>query len=149
MPVPFTCPHCGHQTLVHEQYVGQSGPCAGCGQTITVAMPGSTSPFGPGAQPPAYPLPAYQPIGENALVRMLLPVGRSGWAIAAGYFGLFAVLFLPAPIALVLGILAVRDIRKHPERHGMGRAVFGLVMGILFTIALVVFLCMGALNGFR
>jgi hypothetical protein len=59
------------------------------------------------------------------------------------------VLFLPAPIALVLGIVAVRDIKKHPERHGMGRAVFGLVMGILFTIALVVFLCMGALNGFR
>ena len=33
----------------------------------------------------------------------VLPVGRSGWAIAAGFFGLFAVLFLPAPIALVPG----------------------------------------------
>jgi len=30
-------------------------------------------------------------------------VGRSLWAIAAGYFGLFAMLFFPAPFALVLG----------------------------------------------
>ena len=149
MPVPFTCPNCGHQTLVLEQYVGQSGPCgldAGkpspsrCPERHRLSAPGQT---------PTYPVPGYQPIGENALVRMLLPVGRSGWAIAAGYFGLFAVLFLPAPIALVLGIVAVRDIRKHPDRHGMGRAIFGLVMGILFTIPLVVGLCVGALNGFR
>jgi hypothetical protein len=26
--------------------------------------------------------------------------------------------------------VAVRDIKKHPERHGMGRAIFGLVMGM-------------------
>jgi uncharacterized membrane protein len=31
----------------------------------------------------------------------------------------------------------------------MGRAIFGLVMGILFTIPLVVGLCVGALKGFR
>ena len=36
-------------------------------------------------------------------------------------------------MALVLGILAIRDLKKHPEKHGMGRAVFGLVMGILFS----------------
>jgi hypothetical protein len=147
MPVPFACPHCGRQTLVPEQYVGQSGPCAGCGQMITVALPGS--PFGPGSQGPTYPSPGNRPIEEDALVRMLIPVGRSGWAIAAGYFGLFAVLFVPAPIALILGIVAIRDIKKHPNRHGMGRAIFGLIMGILFTTALVLALCVGAINGFR
>jgi len=36
MPIPFTCPHCGHQTDVDEQYAGQTGPCALCGRTITV-----------------------------------------------------------------------------------------------------------------
>jgi hypothetical protein len=80
---------------------------------------------------------AFQPLGENAGIRMLLPVGRSAWAIAAGYAGLFAVLFFPAPIALILGIIAIYDIKRHPERHGMGRAIFGLAMGILFTIGLV------------
>jgi hypothetical protein len=75
--------------------------------------------------------------GDSAAMRMLLPVGRSGLAIAAGYAGLFAFLILPAPIALVLGILAVIDLRKNPEKHGMGRAVFGLVIGALGTALLV------------
>jgi hypothetical protein len=77
-----------------------------------------------------------QKIGDDAMMRALLPVGRSGWAIAAGYLGLFAILLLPAPFALLAGILAVRDIRRHPDRHGMGRAIFGIVMGILGCVAL-------------
>ncbi len=36
MPISFTCPHCGLQTTVAEQYAGQSGPCAGCGKTVTI-----------------------------------------------------------------------------------------------------------------
>ena len=71
-------------------------------------------------------------------MRMLLPVGRSGWAIAAGYAGLFAVLIFPAPIALVLSIVAIIHIRRHPDKHGMGRAIFGLIMGALFTLLLLV-----------
>jgi hypothetical protein len=75
-------------------------------------------------------------------MRLLLPVGRSGWAIAAGYFGLISVLVVPAPIALILSIIAIRDIRKskntpHPK-HGSGRAIFGAVMGTLFTVILIV-----------
>ncbi len=76
------------------------------------------------------------PLGEDAGMRWLLPVGRSGWAIAAGYLGLLSVLLLPAPIALVLSILAVWDIRNHPHRHGMGRAIFGMVMGTLGSVGL-------------
>ena len=41
MPIPFTCPHCGHQTNVADQYAGQTGPCASCGKTITVPVLGS------------------------------------------------------------------------------------------------------------
>jgi hypothetical protein len=44
---------------------------------------------------------------------------------------------VPAPFALLTGILAVVDIRKHSEKHGMGRAVFGIVMGALGTIGLM------------
>ena len=36
MPVNFTCPHCGAQTLVADQFVGRTGACASCGQPITV-----------------------------------------------------------------------------------------------------------------
>jgi hypothetical protein len=37
--------------------------------------------------------------------------------------------------------MAVRDIRRNPKAHGMGRAIFGIVMGALGTalLALIVF----------
>ena len=40
MPISFTCPHCGTQTNVADQYAGQSGPCARCGKIISVPAPG-------------------------------------------------------------------------------------------------------------
>ncbi len=58
-----------------------------------------------------------------------------GWslrAIAAGYVGLFSVLLVPAPLA-ILGVVAIVDIRRHPKKHGMGRAIFAIVMGVLCT----------------
>jgi hypothetical protein len=82
-------------------------------------------------------------LGDSAAMRMLLPVGRSGLAIAAGYAGLFALLVVPAPIALVLGILAVVDIRRNPKKHGMGRAVFAIVMGAAGTGLLLWLLVLG------
>ena len=99
----------------------------------------------PGMMPPG----PVESLGENAGMRLLLPGGRSFWAIAAGYAGLFAVLFLPAPIALILGIIAIYDIKTHPKRHGMGRAIFGVVMGAIFTVLLILAVICGAMKGFR
>lgn len=73
----------------------------------------------------------------------VLPTGRSGLAIAAGYTGFFAFLVAPAPVALVLGILAVIDIKHHPEKQGMGRALFGLITGALGTLVLVAIIIYG------
>lgn len=73
---------------------------------------------------------------EKAL-KNVLPIGRSGLAVAAGYVGLFCITILPSPIAVVLGIFALRDIKKHPQKLGTGRAIFGLIMGIIGTIILV------------
>jgi Domain of unknown function (DUF4190) len=75
-------------------------------------------------------------IGQDAGMRMLLPVGLTGWAIASGYLGLISVLLIPAPFALLTGILAIITIRRNPKKHGMGRAIFGIIMGTIFTIAL-------------
>lgn len=80
-------------------------------------------------------------IGQDAGMRMLLPVGLTGWAIASGYLGLISVLIIPAPFAILTGILAIRDMRRNPKKHGMGRAIFGIVMGTLFTVPAVLFLC--------
>ena len=94
------------------------------------------------ASPPP-PLPQVSPtggIGDDAGMRMLLPVGRSAWAIAAGYFGLFSFILIPAPISIIISLIAIRDIRRSKltakVKHGMGRAIFGLLMGILGTLVL-------------
>jgi hypothetical protein len=76
-------------------------------------------------------------IGQDPWMRILLPVGRSGYAIAAGYLGLLSLVIYPAPLALVFGILAVRHIKRDPTKHGMGRAVFGIIMGIIGTALLL------------
>jgi hypothetical protein len=76
-------------------------------------------------------------IGDDAGIRMLLPVGRSGWAIASGYLGLISVLLIPAPFAIVTGILAIREMHHNPKKHGMGRAIFGIVMGAICTAVLL------------
>jgi hypothetical protein len=76
-------------------------------------------------------------LGDDPALRLLLPVGRSGWAIAAGYLGLISVLCFPAPLALLFGILALREMRRNPRKHGLGRAIFGIVMGVLGTLGLI------------
>jgi hypothetical protein len=104
-----------------------------------VTIPGLV-PQQPVAMPPAqspYAAPPRPPQDDDPVMRMLLPVGRSGWAIAAGYLGLLSLLGVFAPFALITGILAVRDIRQHPEKHGLGRAWFGIIMGALLSIVLV------------
>lgn len=74
-------------------------------------------------------------VGEpDAVMRMLLPVGRSGYAIAAGYLGLVSLLVIPAPLAIIFGILAILDIKKNTHKHGMGRAIFGIITGSFFTL---------------
>ncbi len=88
--------------------------------------------------------PAYPDIGQNVAVRMLLPVGRSIWAIMAGYLGLLSLLIIPAPFAVVVSIIAIIDIRKsrtaESPKHGMGRAIFGLIMGTLVTLLILVWI---------
>ncbi len=105
------CPHCS------KEIDTKAVLCIHCGRMITVAE------------------------NPGAVARALLPVGRSGYAIAAGYLALFSIMVAPAPLALVFGVLAYRDIKKNPHKHGMGRAWFGIIMGLLGTgvIAWVIF----------
>lgn len=94
----------------------------------------------------ASPMPPSDDVGQNAGMRMLLPVGRSGWAIAAGYLGLLSILMVPAPFAIICGIIAIIHMKRNPRVHGMGRAIFGIVMGLL-GCGLAVFVIIGALVG--
>jgi hypothetical protein len=68
---------------------------------------------------------------------MLLPVGRSPLSIVAGYVGLLSILLVFAPVALALGILALRQLQRTPGLYGRGRAIFAIVMGGVFTVVLI------------
>jgi hypothetical protein len=88
------------------------------------------------ATSPAVASPGVPSGDENAVLHWVVPTGRSGLAIAAGYAGLFALVIFPAPLALLLGVLALRDISRHGKK-GKGRAWFGLVTGAVGTALLL------------
>jgi len=78
MPIPFTCPHCGLQTNVADEYAGQSGPCAGCGKTITVPPRMQA----PGYAPPAPPSKRSMSVGLIVLLVVVAFFFCSGIPIA-------------------------------------------------------------------
>jgi hypothetical protein len=68
MPIPFSCPRCGHSTLVDDRYAGQTGPCAKCGAQITVPSPRTApnpGPAQPSQSPPSYPQAGYPQAGYS------------------------------------------------------------------------------------
>ncbi|MGA2036154.1 MAG: DUF2510 domain-containing protein [Acidimicrobiales bacterium] len=92
-----------------------------------------TSALGP--SPEGYPSGRLDP--SNATTRMLIPIGRTPLSIVAGYVALCSILLAPAPVALILGICALVQLNHLPGAYGRGRAIFAIVMGGLFTVALV------------
>jgi prepilin-type processing-associated H-X9-DG protein len=97
MPIAFTCPHCGRQTTVADQYAGQSGPCAGCGQLITI--PGTPAGVVQTVLPPA---PGRAP--------------TSGWVIALVVVGAILGLCVCGGVPLLLP--AVQKTREAGARAG-------------------------------
>ncbi|HTR52688.1 MAG TPA: DUF4190 domain-containing protein [Kofleriaceae bacterium] len=80
------------------------------------------------------------PAGDEGL-GLLVPMGpQSALAMIAGYCGLFSILVIPAPFAIILGILGLRDIAAHPEKKGKGRAITGIVLGSLVTLLFLLIL---------
>lgn len=87
MAISFTCPQCGLQSQVDDQYAGQTGPCRQCGAMVTV----------PGAQAPAHGAPAYgAPAQRSSSAGILIVV--LGGALVAMFMcgGVLIALLLPA-----------------------------------------------------
>lgn len=81
--------------------------------------------------------PARAATENDAALSLVIPVNRSWVAIVAGYLGLFSILILPAPLALLTGILAIVHLRNNPGKLGMGRAVFAIGTGLVGTAVLI------------
>jgi hypothetical protein len=122
-----------------------SSICQHCGAALQTQFSDESNPFGESNPYLASVVePPQQPTEDSATVRMLIPVGRSIHAIIAGYLGLLSPAFcFLGPFAILFGILAIRDIRRDSTKHGMVRAILGIVLGsvgtVLFGLALVGF----------
>jgi len=100
------------------------------------ATPPVAAPMGQWTQPPMMSdiraaMPREKVDGNQDPMRFVAPIHTSGWAVTASYLGLLSVLLVFAPFAIITGILALRHLQANPTKTGKGRAIFGLVMGIL------------------
>lgn len=86
MPIPFACPYCGKQTVVADQYAGQSGPCSGCGKDVTV-------PMAPMKAPSAGNTAAVATAGGVSALVIILPIVLLGGIFVVG---VLVALLLPA-----------------------------------------------------
>lgn len=83
-------------------------------------------------------------------MRWIIPIGTSVWAILAGYAGLISFGCCPlGPLAVVFGSVAIYDIQRNPKIGGMGRAIFGIVSGLITSIALIVWIVVMVATGGR
>jgi hypothetical protein len=70
-------------------------------------------------------------------VSTLIPY-RNGYALGGYYCGIFSLVpglgMLLGPVALVLGLLGLGYVNKHPTAKGTGHAIAALVLGGLTTL---------------
>jgi len=86
--------------------------------------------------------PQYSPSNDAAL-GYIVPINTSIWAIFASYAALVGMALFPiALISLILGIVALIDVKRHPEKGGKGRAIFAIIVGIGSPIFWMLFFSM-------
>lgn len=83
MAISCTCTHCGKSSLVDDHFAGQTGPCATCGQAITVPLPLGA----PGTSPSA---------GAVGVLGTALGIGVACLVLCVGLGGLLVAIVLPA-----------------------------------------------------
>jgi len=115
MPIQFTCPHCGTESDVAEQYAGQSGPCVSCGKTVTVpplvGSPGYTASSSPGGS-----------AGALVAVIVIVVVGVLAVLMCGGAFFLMARPsrpVMPAPMPVASAVPVGSDCSENLRQIGL------------------------------
>ena len=120
MAILFTCPHCGTQTDVYEEFAGRSGPCAVCGKSITVPYPSTA-------------------VGDSAPQAAPRPVGRLRRVLAVPV-ALRIILIIVAGVvaaSVLIGLLfalafpAISVARRSAQKSNSGTNMSKLAMAML------------------
>jgi hypothetical protein len=114
------CPHCAADLVIEGVRADQRLLCAGCRRSFQLEAGGRAV------------VSASQRTAAAGTRAAPLPYSRA--ANAARWLGFLSFLPLIGLAAFTAGLLGVRDLRRHPGRRGLGRAVFGLVAGGLTTL---------------
>jgi len=138
-----SCPRC--QTVVHYE-PGERPVCPACG------YPGADTRARPAAdEPPAWRPAPTEPHRTHAPAEAWAEQETSGKAVAALVLGIVSYFFLgplTAILAIILGVMARRDIEQSDGAlRGRGMASWGLWLGvvniILVVLALIVLFAVG------
>ena len=80
--------------------------------------------------PPAIPIRPSQNLAVSSLTLGVISI-TLGWCCSLG--------MVSAPVAIVLGIYSLNQIKNQPERHGgKSLAIAGIAMGVLYFVALAI-----------
>ena len=115
--IRFQCQQCRREIEVDEALAGQAAACPQCGAAVV------------------------GPVSTVATLAAAAPVSAettrtSGWAIASFVCGLTGCLGVTAILAVIFGIIAIREIDRSQARlKGKGMAVAGIVLGALLLLA--------------
>lgn len=111
------------------------------GQTEWLVL--GQTPLAAASPVPASPMPpAAPPVVGQPMPGMVAPTSQLAiWALVCGCVSLFCWLFVSIP-AVVIGHMALKDLKKNPAQQGRGMAIAGLVLGYI-TLALgLLYLCL-------
>ena len=133
--IQHTCPNCGAQLEVPDQYAGQPVRCGGCGSTIQCPME---------IGPPSIPLASAPPAQAYAPPPPNIPEASKAQAVVCLVLAIlsFACLgpFTSIP-AVILGHLLLSKIRKGlMPASARGLAVAGLVIGYINLAIMALFM---------
>lgn len=100
-----------------------------------------------GAQPPILGRPEYLPPSPPYPPRPSMSVGTNGMSIASLVLGLLWIYGLGSILAVVFGIVGLRQIKERGQSGG-GMAIAGIILGGVFGIlTLIIFVIAAAASG--
>ncbi len=133
--IQFTCP-CGRKLQARAENAGQEAECPACGRrqvipaSEAIAVEPDTGPTGVRRERPALAAEESYPRHDEPPA----PSGKATASLVLGIFSFLLSLFAGIP-ALVLGIIALRDVRESRGRVvGSGMAVAGIVLACVSTL---------------